>query len=154
MQNIFDYLHFLKDCMIILRRLEVCPSMALKCLQVTCGGMENNGGVSKLWSITSSTAGVKISFCALCNETAWKMMCSWWDLWIIDSLGPQMVGIGTSDVNLDKYRHTFCSLLGKDEESWGLSYTGSNINFLSSASQYLWTEEVVYLSPWVCNALT
>ncbi|XP_028842659.1 SPRY domain-containing SOCS box protein 3a [Denticeps clupeoides] len=35
-----------------------------------------------------------------------------------------MVGIGTSDVNLDKYRHTFCSLLGKDDESWGLSYTG------------------------------
>ncbi len=36
----------------------------------------------------------------------------------------QMVGIGTSDVNLDKYRHTFCSLLGKDTDSWGLSYTG------------------------------
>ncbi|XP_050836155.1 SPRY domain-containing SOCS box protein 3 isoform X3 [Serinus canaria] len=35
-----------------------------------------------------------------------------------------MVGIGTSDVNLDKYCHTFCSLLGKDEDSWGLSYTG------------------------------
>ncbi|KAM8825273.1 SPRY domain-containing SOCS box protein 3a [Synchiropus picturatus] len=35
-----------------------------------------------------------------------------------------MVGIGTSDVNLDKYRHTFCSLLGKDGNSWGLSYTG------------------------------
>ncbi|XP_077172838.1 SPRY domain-containing SOCS box protein 3 isoform X2 [Paroedura picta] len=35
-----------------------------------------------------------------------------------------MVGIGTSEVNLDKYRHTFCSLLGKDEDSWGLSYTG------------------------------
>uniref|UniRef100_A0A8D3ACE3 SPRY domain-containing SOCS box protein 3 n=1 Tax=Scophthalmus maximus TaxID=52904 RepID=A0A8D3ACE3_SCOMX len=35
-----------------------------------------------------------------------------------------MVGIGTSDVNLDKYRHTFCSLLGKDADSWGLSYTG------------------------------
>ncbi|XP_070617183.1 SPRY domain-containing SOCS box protein 3 isoform X1 [Erythrolamprus reginae] len=35
-----------------------------------------------------------------------------------------MVGIGTSDVNLDKFRHTFCSLLGKDEDSWGLSYTG------------------------------
>ncbi|TRY96561.1 hypothetical protein DNTS_007296 [Danionella cerebrum] len=35
-----------------------------------------------------------------------------------------MVGIGTCDVNLDKYRHTFCSLLGKDEDSWGLSYTG------------------------------
>lgn len=35
-----------------------------------------------------------------------------------------MVGIGTSDVNLDKYRHMFCSLLGKDVDSWGLSYTG------------------------------
>lgn len=38
-----------------------------------------------------------------------------------------MVGIGTSDVNLDKYRHTFCSLLGKDTDSWGLSYTGKII---------------------------
>lgn len=35
-----------------------------------------------------------------------------------------MVGVGTCDVNLDKYRHTFCSLLGKDADSWGLSYTG------------------------------
>ncbi|XP_028311996.1 SPRY domain-containing SOCS box protein 3a [Gouania willdenowi] len=35
-----------------------------------------------------------------------------------------MVGIGTCDVNLDKYRHSFCSLLGKDADSWGLSYTG------------------------------
>ncbi|XP_051905133.1 SPRY domain-containing SOCS box protein 3a isoform X2 [Hippocampus zosterae] len=35
-----------------------------------------------------------------------------------------MVGIGTSDVNLDRYRHSFCSLLGKDVDSWGLSYTG------------------------------
>lgn len=37
----------------------------------------------------------------------------------------QMVGIGTCDVNLDKYRHTFSSLLGKDADSWGLSYTGN-----------------------------
>uniref|UniRef100_A0A2K5Q6Z2 SPRY domain-containing SOCS box protein 3 n=1 Tax=Cebus imitator TaxID=2715852 RepID=A0A2K5Q6Z2_CEBIM len=35
-----------------------------------------------------------------------------------------MVGIGTSDVDLDKYCHTFCSLLGRDEDSWGLSYMG------------------------------
>lgn len=35
-----------------------------------------------------------------------------------------MVGIGSSDVNLDKFKHTFCSLLGKDADSWGLSYTG------------------------------
>lgn len=44
--------------------------------------------------------------------------------WVGVSLILQMVGIGTSDVNLDKYRHTFCSLLGKDTDSWGLSYTG------------------------------
>lgn len=42
-------------------------------------------------------------------------------------ISAQMVGIGTSDVNLDKYRHTFCSLLGKDTDSWGLSYTGKTI---------------------------
>lgn len=35
-----------------------------------------------------------------------------------------MVGIGTSEVNLDQFRHSFCSMLGTDEDSWGLSYTG------------------------------
>ncbi|XP_072535319.1 SPRY domain-containing SOCS box protein 3 [Salminus brasiliensis] len=35
-----------------------------------------------------------------------------------------MVGIGTAEVNLDQYRHSFCSLLGVDAHSWGLSYTG------------------------------
>ncbi|XP_054991423.1 SPRY domain-containing SOCS box protein 3 isoform X2 [Sorex araneus] len=35
-----------------------------------------------------------------------------------------MVGIGTSAVDLDQYQHTFCSLLGRDADSWGLSYTG------------------------------
>ncbi|XP_056153699.1 SPRY domain-containing SOCS box protein 3-like [Lampris incognitus] len=35
-----------------------------------------------------------------------------------------MVGIGTSEVNLDIFKHTFSSLLGHDEDSWGLSYTG------------------------------
>lgn len=35
-----------------------------------------------------------------------------------------MVGVGTAEVDLDKYRHMFCSLLGKDSESWGLSYNG------------------------------
>ncbi|KAM9539996.1 SPRY domain-containing SOCS box protein 3-like isoform 1-T1 [Salvelinus alpinus] len=52
-----------------------------------------------------------------------------------------MVGIGTCDVNLDKYRHTFCSLLGKDDDSWGLSYTGllhhegDKVNFSSRFGQ-------------------
>ncbi|CAG04338.1 unnamed protein product, partial [Tetraodon nigroviridis] len=35
-----------------------------------------------------------------------------------------MVGIGTSEVNLEKFKYNFGSLLGHDEASWGLSYTG------------------------------
>ncbi|KAK1881896.1 SPRY domain containing SOCS box protein 3 [Dissostichus eleginoides] len=35
-----------------------------------------------------------------------------------------MVGIGTSEVNLEKFKFSFGSLLGNDEDSWGLSYTG------------------------------
>ncbi|XP_029978239.1 SPRY domain-containing SOCS box protein 3 isoform X2 [Sphaeramia orbicularis] len=35
-----------------------------------------------------------------------------------------MVGLGTSEVNLEKYKYNFGSLLGHDEDSWGLSYTG------------------------------
>lgn len=35
-----------------------------------------------------------------------------------------MVGLGTASVQMDKYRNQFCSFLGIDEESWGLSYTG------------------------------
>uniref|UniRef100_A0A8B9HB03 SPRY domain-containing SOCS box protein 3 n=1 Tax=Astyanax mexicanus TaxID=7994 RepID=A0A8B9HB03_ASTMX len=35
-----------------------------------------------------------------------------------------MVGIGTAEVNLDQYRHSFSNLLGVDAHSWGLSYTG------------------------------
>lgn len=35
-----------------------------------------------------------------------------------------MVGVSTMNIDLNKYRHAFCSLLGRDEDSWGLSYTG------------------------------
>ncbi|XP_028989345.1 SPRY domain-containing SOCS box protein 3 isoform X2 [Betta splendens] len=35
-----------------------------------------------------------------------------------------MVGIGTSEVNMEKFKYSFGSLLGHDEDSWGLSYTG------------------------------
>lgn len=35
-----------------------------------------------------------------------------------------MVGVGTMDLDLNKYRHKFCSLVGRDGDSWGLSYTG------------------------------
>ncbi|XP_046353158.2 SPRY domain-containing SOCS box protein 3-like [Haliotis rufescens] len=36
-----------------------------------------------------------------------------------------MVGVGTQHTDLDKYKHIFCSLIGRDGESWGLSYCGS-----------------------------
>lgn len=29
------------------------------------------------------------------------------------------------DVDLDKYYYTFCSLLGRDEDSWGFFYMGA-----------------------------
>lgn len=35
-----------------------------------------------------------------------------------------MIGVGTSKVDLTGLKETFCSLLGRDEESWGFSYKG------------------------------
>ncbi|XP_035468555.2 SPRY domain-containing SOCS box protein 3-like [Scophthalmus maximus] len=35
-----------------------------------------------------------------------------------------MVGIGTSEVNLERFKYSFGSLLGHDDDSLGLSYTG------------------------------
>ncbi|XP_076008266.1 SPRY domain-containing SOCS box protein 3 [Genypterus blacodes] len=35
-----------------------------------------------------------------------------------------MVGVGTSEVNMEKFRYSFGSLLGLEEDSWGLSYKG------------------------------
>lgn len=35
-----------------------------------------------------------------------------------------MVGIATETVQLDAHRNSFVSLLGKDADSWGLSYYG------------------------------
>ncbi|XP_019938763.2 SPRY domain-containing SOCS box protein 3-like isoform X1 [Paralichthys olivaceus] len=52
-----------------------------------------------------------------------------------------MVGIGTKEVNLEKFKYNFGSLLGHDEDSWGLSYTGllqhkgDKVNFSSQFGQ-------------------
>jgi len=35
-----------------------------------------------------------------------------------------MVGVGTASVDLDTNRYNFCSFLGRDKNSWGLSYYG------------------------------
>ncbi|XP_032816969.2 SPRY domain-containing SOCS box protein 3 [Petromyzon marinus] len=58
-----------------------------------------------------------------------RELCEGQHFWEIKMTSPvygtdMMVGVGTEQVNLDRYRHMFCSLLGKDDESWGLSYTG------------------------------
>lgn len=36
-----------------------------------------------------------------------------------------MIGVGTKDMDLTRYRVSFCSILGRDTESWGLSYFGT-----------------------------
>lgn len=35
-----------------------------------------------------------------------------------------MVGVCKTDMDLNKCRRVFCSMIGQDEDSWGLSYTG------------------------------
>lgn len=36
-----------------------------------------------------------------------------------------MIGIGTDDVDLDAYSLSFCSMLGRNSDSWGFSYMGN-----------------------------
>ena len=36
-----------------------------------------------------------------------------------------MIGIGTAAVDLNKYKSQFCSIIGKDANSWGISYFGT-----------------------------
>ncbi|XP_073492785.1 SPRY domain-containing SOCS box protein 3 isoform X1 [Aquarana catesbeiana] len=89
---------------------------------------------SKSTATVLSSDNRKVSFhmeysCGTAAIRGTKMLTKGQHFWEIKMTSPvygtdMMVGIGTSDVNLDKYRHTFCSLLGKDAESWGLSYTG------------------------------
>ena len=37
----------------------------------------------------------------------------------------QMLGVCNSDLDITQYKTSFCSLIGKDSNSWGLSYTGN-----------------------------
>lgn len=36
-----------------------------------------------------------------------------------------MIGVGTAAVDLNKYKSQFCSIIGKDSNSWGISYFGT-----------------------------
>ena len=46
-----------------------------------------------------------------------------------------MIGVGTHRVEMDSFKSHFCSFLGSNEESWGLSYSG-NIHHMSKHKPY------------------
>lgn len=104
-------------------------------------GEEEEDGFEWVWEETSestevslSCEGRKASFhadysCGTAAVRGTEALAEGQHFWEIKMTSPvygtdMMVGIGTSEVNLDKFKYSFCSLLGNDEDSWGLSYTG------------------------------
>lgn len=75
------------------------------------------------WEIkmTSPVYGTDMVSVFLSCDLQWRS-----SLLICPSLPFKMVGIGTPAVDLNKFSYTFGSLLGLDEDSWGLSYTGQS----------------------------
>ncbi|KAK9952961.1 hypothetical protein ABG768_016987 [Culter alburnus] len=125
-------------------------------LSCTCG--EEEQGCDWVWddegkssSVSLSCSNRKVSFhseysCGTAAIRGAKALGDGQHFWEIKMTSPvygtdMMVGIGTSEVNLDQFKHSFCSLLGTDEDSWGLSYTGqlhhkgSKVNFSSRFGQ-------------------
>ncbi|XP_051971115.1 SPRY domain-containing SOCS box protein 3 [Xyrauchen texanus] len=125
-------------------------------LNCTCG--EEEQGCDWVWdeeskssSVSLSCSNRKVSFhseysCGTAAIRGSKALSDGQHFWEIKMTSPvygtdMMVGVGTSEVNLDQFRHSFCSLLGTDEDSWGLSYTGhlhhkgSKVNFSSRFGQ-------------------
>ncbi|XP_078147022.1 SPRY domain-containing SOCS box protein 3 [Centroberyx gerrardi] len=104
-----------------------------------CG--EEDQGFDWVWDEHCMSAGAflssdnrKVSFhsdysCGTAAIRGTKELAEGQHFWEIKMTSPvygtdMMVGIGTLEVNLEKFKHSFCSLLGHDEDSWGLSYTG------------------------------
>uniref|UniRef100_A0A8C2DA61 SPRY domain-containing SOCS box protein 3 n=1 Tax=Cyprinus carpio TaxID=7962 RepID=A0A8C2DA61_CYPCA len=126
--------------------------------QISCTCGEEEQGCDWVWdeeskssSVTLSCSNQKVSFhseysCGTAAIRGAKPLSDGQHFWEIKMTSPvygtdMMVGIGTSEVNLDQFKHSFCSLLGTDEDSWGLSYTGhlhhkgSKVNFSSRFGQ-------------------
>lgn len=82
----------------------------------------------KMTSPVYGTDMVGITWCVAINRSAlFSLICDPFPVLA------EMVGIGTSEVNLEKFKYNFGSLLGHDEASWGLSYTGRwNISTVNS----------------------
>ncbi|KAM3860174.1 LOW QUALITY PROTEIN: SPRY domain-containing SOCS box protein 3 [Diretmus argenteus] len=104
-----------------------------------CG--EEDQGFDWVWDECCQSSGAflscdnrKVSFhsdysCGTAAIRGTKELAEGQHFWEIKMTSPvygtdMMVGIGTSEVNLEKFKHSFSSLLGYDEDSWGLSYTG------------------------------
>ncbi|KAM4624373.1 SPRY domain-containing SOCS box protein 3 [Polymixia lowei] len=104
-----------------------------------CG--EEDQGFEWVWDSGCKSSGAflscdnrKVSFhpdysCGTAAMRGTKELADGQHFWEIKMTSPvygtdMMVGIGTSEMNLDKFKHSFSSLLGHDEDSWGLSYTG------------------------------
>nr|XP_055037375.1 SPRY domain-containing SOCS box protein 3 isoform X1 [Misgurnus anguillicaudatus] len=125
-------------------------------LSCTCG--EEEEGCDWVWDTDSKSSGVSLSCsnrtvsfhseysCGTAAVRGSRALSDGQHFWEIKMTSPvygtdMMVGIGTSEVNLDQFRHSFCSMLGTDEDSWGLSYTGhlhhegSKVNFSSRFGQ-------------------
>ncbi|XP_073797276.1 SPRY domain-containing SOCS box protein 3 isoform X2 [Danio rerio] len=125
-------------------------------LSCTCG--EEEQGCDWVWDEEDKSSSVSLSCwnrtvsfhseysCGTAAIRGSKALSDGQHFWEIKMTSPvygtdMMVGIGTSEVNLDQFKHSFCSLLGTDEDSWGLSYTGhlhhkgSKVNFSSRFGQ-------------------
>nr|XP_057917167.1 SPRY domain-containing SOCS box protein 3-like [Doryrhamphus excisus] len=104
-----------------------------------CG--EEDDGFDWVWDDKVKSSGVflscdnrKVSFhtdysCGTAAIRGTKELSDGQHFWEVKMTSPvygtdMMVGIGTSEVNLEKFKYNFGSLLGHDEDSWGLSYTG------------------------------
>ncbi|KAI7792281.1 putative SPRY domain-containing SOCS box protein 3 [Triplophysa rosa] len=122
----------------------------------TCG--EDEQGCDWVWDKESKSSGAYLSCsdrmvsfhseysCGTAAVRGSRALSDGQHFWEIKMTSPvygtdMMVGIGTSEVNLDQFRHSFCGMLGTDEDSWGLSYTGqlhhngSKVNFSSRFGQ-------------------
>ncbi|KAM9837647.1 SPRY domain-containing SOCS box protein 3 [Aulostomus maculatus] len=104
-----------------------------------CG--EEDNGFDWVWDEHCRSSGAflscdnrKVSFhsdysCGTAAIRGTKELAEGQHFWEVKMTSPvygtdMMVGIGTPEVNLEKFRYNFGSLLGSDEDSWGLSYTG------------------------------
>ncbi|KAL2078449.1 hypothetical protein ACEWY4_026134 [Coilia grayii] len=115
------------------------PSSGAPILDCACGEEDQNcdwvwDEACKSSSTYLSCSDRKVSFhseysCGTAAIRGNKELADGQHFWEIKMTSPvygtdMMVGVGTSEVNLEQFRHSFCSLLGTDGDSWGLSYTG------------------------------